>query len=271
MIRTKAQGAGFGIRMARLLLLFLLAVAVFPPSAALAEKTLIYDHAGLLTAEQEAALAERAHALGARRETDFLIITLNGTGGKDIVEYVADFYDETAPGYDQPHGNAAILAIDLRERDVFLAGFKKAEIRLDDGRLDKIRMKITPYLSNGQYFEAFTRYLELAHDYIGFRPGVNPDSVFFKTWFQLAFSLGLAAVIVGLMAYRSGGRVTINAHTYMDKGRSRIVSRSDVFVNKKVTRRKIERSSSGGGGGFGGGGGGVTRGGHTFSGSRGKF
>jgi len=261
------------VRGCRYPVLFILALLLgfgFPAAGA-AAGPLVYDHADLLTAEQEAELAAKAAELGAERQTDFIIITLNETGGKDIVDYVADFYDETAPGYDGPHGNAAILAIDLEQRDVFLAGFKHAEVRLSDARLDNIRTKITPYLSAGRFYDAFDQYLELAHKYMGFRPGVNPDSIFFKTGFQLAVSVGLAAVVVGMMAYRSGGRVTINARTYLDAGRSRVVSKSDVFINKTVTRTKIERNQSGGGGGSFGGGGGVTRGGHSFSGSRGKF
>lgn len=233
-------------------------------------KTLIFDHAGLLSAEEKASLSAQAAELGAKRETDFIIITLNGTSGKDIVEYVGDFYDETAPGYDKPHGNAAIIAIDLAERDVFLAGFGKAETYLNDRRLDQIRLKITPKLSAGQYGAAFGQFLELAHDYMGYKPGVNPENILFKLWFQLAVAIGVAAVTVGIMAYRSGGRVTVNANTYLDKSRSRIIRQTDHFVNKTVSRTKIERSSGGGGGGFGGGGG-MTGGGRSFSGSRGKF
>ena len=62
-----------------------------------------------------------------------------------------DFYDENAPGYDQPHGNTAILTLDMQNRDVYLAGFIKAEDYLDDSRLDLIRDKITPDLSSGNY------------------------------------------------------------------------------------------------------------------------
>lgn len=252
-----------------LLVFVLLLFAGFPVAHAAADK-LILDHAGLLSDEQEAYLAARAAELGAERETDFMIITLNGTGGKDIVEYVGDFYDDTAPGYDRPHGNTAILTIDLAQRDVFLAGFGKAETYLDDGRLDQIRHKITPYLSAGDYAKAFEMFIELSHDYMGYRPGVNPENVLFKTWFQLVVAIGVAAIVVGLMAYRSGGRVTVNANTYLDKSRSRVVSHSDRFVNQTVSRTKIQKQSGGGGGGFGGGGG-VTGGGRSFSGSRGKF
>lgn len=246
--------------------------AGWPMPVQAAGKQLVYDHAGLLSSGEIDALEARAAKLGAKRETDFIIITLNGTGGKDIVDYVADFYDEMAPGFDRPHGNTAILAIDLEERDVFLAGFKKAETYLDDKRLDMIRTRITPALSAGDYYGAFLKYVDLSHEYMGIRPGANPENLLFKTWFQLAVSFGVAAIAVGVMAYHSGGRVTVNAHTYLDGTRSGIISKTDRFINKTVSRKKIERSSSGGGGGgFGGGGGGVTRGGHTFSGSRGKF
>jgi uncharacterized protein len=233
---------------------------------------LVYDFAELLTEEEEAELAELAAKSGAKRETDFIIIALNGTGGMDIEEYVARFYDDTAPGYDGPHGNAAILAIDLKERDVFLAGFGKAETYLDAGRLDKIRAKITPHLSDGEYDEAFRKFIRLAHAYMGYRPGVNPDNILFRDWFQIAVALVVGAVTVGIMASNAGGRVTVNARTYLDEKRSGVVGRHDRFVNKTVTRRKIEKSSSGGGGGGGfGGGGGITPGGRSFSSSRGKF
>lgn len=240
------------------------------PQAALAESEyLVYDYADLLSDEEEEELESLAAELGAERETDFIIITLDGTDGVDIEDYVADFYDENAPGYDRPHGNAAILAIDLDRRDVFLAGFGDAETLLDADRLDKIRNKITPYLSEGEYYEAFTRYVELAHDYMGYRPGVNPDNILFKDWFQILVSLVVAGAAVGIMAMNTGGRVTVNARTYLDDKRSGVVSRRDHFVNKTVTKTKIQKSSSGGGGG--GGGGGTTSGGRSYSSSRGKF
>lgn len=261
--------AALGLPLAALgiLLMFALPAAADQPIF----KPLVYDRAELLSDEEENELRSLAAELGAERETDFLIITLDGTGGLDIEDYVARFYDDVAPGYDGPHGNAAILAIDLQERDVFLAGFGKAETYLDSGRLDKIRGKITPALSEGDYYGAFRKYLVLAHDYMGYRPGVNPDNPLFKTWFQVAVSLAVAAAVVGYMAYSSGGRATVNARTYLDAGRSGVVRQSDRFIHKTVTRTKIEKPSSGGKGGGFGGGGGVTPGGRSFSSSRGKF
>ncbi|MFJ7725283.1 TPM domain-containing protein [Neobacillus sp. NPDC097160] len=250
----------------------------------------IYDSAGLLTSEEAAELQNLASELGKERETAFIILTLNGTDGKILKQYVEDFYDEQAPGYDQPHGNTAILAIDMQERDVYLAGFKKAEQYLDDGRLDQIRDNITPDLSEGHYFQAFSVFLNTSYEYMGYEPsnssdgytgngsggnqgeyngydsGSEPENLFFQWWFQLIVSFIIAGVVVAIMAYRSGGRVTVNARTYMDSDKSKVVSKYDNFVNQTVTRQKKPSNDSKSGGG-----GGITGGGHSHSGSGGKF
>lgn len=228
----------------------------------------IYDNAGLLNDAQIQRLEKMANEYGAKRNTDFIILTKKDADGIDIEKYMGDFYDETAPGYDQPHGNTVILAIDMHERDVFLAGFKKAEKYLDSNRLDSIRGKITPDLSSGNYEHAFETFIKTSYKYMGFRPGVDPDSFFFNIWFQIICSLGLAGIIVGIMAYNSGGRITINSSTYEDQNKSRVLDKSDVYIRTTTTKRRKPTNNSSGGGGSGGG---ITGGGHSYSSSRGKF
>lgn len=232
------------------------------------QKQYIYDDAQLLTKDETAALEKLARELSKERNTAFVIVTLNGTEGKNIVQYMEDFYDQQALGYDQPHGNTAILIMDMQERDVYLAGFKKAEQYLDSGRLEMIRNKITPDLSEGEYYRAFSSFMNTAYDYMGYEPDVNPENILFKWWFQLAASIIFAGIVVSLMAYRSGGRVTVNSETYINKKKSAVISEHDQFIRETVTRVKKPSNSSNGGGG---GGGGITGGGHSYSGSGGKF
>lgn len=257
-----------------LVILFFLSVYLAIPTqmaaAAVEEKTLIYDDANLLTQEEYDELTTMANKYGAKRETDIIIITSNNPDNVDVVKMTEDFYDEQAPGYDKSHGNAVILTMDMRNRDVYLAGFYKAETYLDDGRLDKIRNKITPYLSDGNYKVAFEKYIKTSYKYMGFEPAVNPDNILFNIWFQLGGALALGGIVVGSMAYRSGGRVTVNRRTYEDASTSGIIDHQDQYIRTTVTKTKIEKSSGGGSGG-GGGGGGTTSGGHSHSGSRGSF
>lgn len=228
----------------------------------------IYDNAGVLTAEEEEQLEDLASTLSAARNTAFIILTVDGTGGKSITEYMGDFYDDEAPGYDKPHGNTAMLTIDFQERDVYLSAFKEAQEYLDNDRLETIRLDITYDLTDGYYYDAFSDFMYAAYDYMGYPPGeLNPDSFFFQWWFQLAVSLVVAWLVLRKMISNSGGVVTVNGSTYIDRRQSGVVERQDNYLRTTVTQvKKPDNSDSGGGGG-----GGTTSDGHSYSGSGGKF
>ncbi|WP_409975094.1 TPM domain-containing protein [Bacillus sp. Bva_UNVM-123] len=260
------------------LLLFFIFLLILPFATTKGEaatknsKRLVYDFAGLLNKEEIIKLEELAYKYSEKRQTDFIILTTNDTKGKDIIPYMEDFYDENALGYDKPHGNTAILTLDMKERDVYLAGFYKGKEYLDDGRLDRVRDKITPDLSNGNYYDAFKTFIITSYKYMGIKPGVNPDNPIFNLWFQILASLGFAGIVVGIMAYHSGGKVTITARTYHAADTSGVRQRRDNFIRTTTTRRKKPtNNNSGGGGSRGGFGGGISSGGHSHSGSRGKF
>ena len=229
------------------------------------QKQYIYDNADVLTSEEEKQLEALASTLSEERNTAFIIVTVNGTDGKSIREYMGDFYDEQAPGYDKPHGNTAMLTIDFEERDVFLSAFKLAEKYLDDDRLETIRLDITSDLTDGYYYDAFSNFMYDAHSYMGYLPDeVNPNSFFFQWWFQLAVSLVVAGVAVFIMVARSGGVVTVNGSTYIDQNQSGVVKRQDNYIRTTVTKQKKPDDSNSSGGG-------TTGGGHSYSGSGGKF
>lgn len=244
---------------------------LFPMNEAYADeplKKLIYDEAGLLSDEERAELEAKANRLGAERETDIIIYTSLNESGVDVEKMMQDFYDEEAPGYDKAHGNAVILTVDMRNRDIYLGGFYKAEEYLDDGRLDRIRNKISPDLTAGDYYGAFSAYIDTAHRYMGYEPGVNPDSIFFQWWFQIGVAAIVAWLIVWRMVHTSGGRVTVHSRTYENTRSSGVVRQHDQYLRTTVTKTHIPKPPSGGGGG---GGGGRTSGGHSHSGSRGSF
>lgn len=249
-------------------MLLLLPLSLFPSEtlAASDSKQRIFDYANLLTEEEKANLEKLASEYSAESETDFVILTTNDTEGKDIIPYMQDFNDEQALGYDKPHGNTAILTLDMKSRDVYLAGFYKAEEYLSDSRLDQIHNKITPDLSNGDYYDAFTIFIETSSKYMGISPWINPELFVFKLWFQILAPIALAAIIVGLMAFNSGGRVTVNERTYLNT--AQVTRRKDRYVRTAVTKTRKPSNNNGSGRG---GGGGTTGGGHSHSGSRGSF
>ena len=62
---------------------------------------------------------------------------------------------------------------------------------------DLIRDKITPYLSNGDYYKAFSKFIKLGYKYMGMGPNVDPDNIL-NLWFQIVVSSN-TGIIVGAM------------------------------------------------------------------------
>lgn len=253
--------------------LIALIVTLFAPilpmsSASAAEnKNLIFDEAGLLSEQDRNELNALANQYSAERQTDLIIYTTNNEEQKSDKLLTEEFYDNRAPGYDKSHGNTVILTLDMYHRKMYVAGFYKGEEYVDNSRAAKITAKIASELTDGNYRMAFEKFLNLSYEYLDLKPGVNPDNILFKTWFQVAASLAIGGGVVGVMMYRSGGRVTVNRSTYEDSSNSHVVDRQDRYIRTTVTKTKIEKSNNNGGGG----GGGTTAGGHSHSGSSRSF
>lgn len=235
-------------------------------AAAVADRH-IYDNAGLLDGTEAQDLEAAAVEYSGEEEVDFLFLTTNGMEGKDIVTFMGDFFDEWA--VDNNQENAVLLTIDIASREVFLSGFGTAKTSLDDERIDLVLDRIVPDLQAGDYAGAYEETMVASSKYMDYRPGVNPESIFLKTWLHALVSLVLGGGIVGSMLYNSGGRVTTTPRTYVDGDNTQVRNREDRFRNKTMTRSKIPQNKGGGGGGFGGGG--MTGGGRSFSGGGRKF
>ncbi|WP_051556456.1 TPM domain-containing protein [Alkalihalobacterium bogoriense] len=235
-------------------------------------KQLIYDFAELLTEEEKLALEEMAHEYATKHETDFIILTTNGTDGKGIERLMGDLYDNNKLGNNRPNGNAVILSIDMDEREINISGFGKGEDYLDFNRLEVIQDEIFPYLADGHYNRAFQIYMEMADEYLLSEPAIySEQNIFFELWFQLLISIAVGASVVGVMLYNTGGKVTTNQSTYMDTRTSRVVSSRDAYVRKTVTKRKKPSNNNKNSSGFGGSGGRMTGGGRSHSSSTRRF
>lgn len=150
-----------------------------------------------------------------------------------------------------------------RYADVFGQG--SAKISLDANRAQGVFDKAKPSLSDADFKQAAIDVMRTATDYMQYRPGIDPSLVIFRLWFQVLLAMIIAGIVVGIMLYHSGGKMTVNNRTYLDAGHSRILARRDVYLRTTVTKTKKESSSSSGGGGHsGGGGGGGSHGGGHF-------
>ena len=254
------------IKQTILFIIISIVVSTFGSVVLADNKQRIYDDAEILTQAEISQLEKLASLYSEKRETDFIVLTTKDAS-KSAEQYMADFYDEQKLGYDKPNGNTAIISVNLSRNEVYLSGFYKGKTYLSSKRLDKIRQDVTSDLTEGQYASAFKIFFERADYYFDFKPSVNPDSLFYKTYFQFILALVLALIIVGIMLFQSNSKITTTENTYRDIERSKVIRRKDKYLRRVVTKSYSPKPKSGSGGG----GGGMTGGGHSYSGSGGRF
>lgn len=247
-------------RVTAVIFTFLLSFMLCSPAAFALEQK-VHDRAGLLTESERAALETLAAKSGSKWDTDFVIVTTSDTGGRTAEKYMADFYDEKIDEQQLDKWNATVLAIDIGTRNLYLGSFFKAKVYMDDARINTILDEITPKISRGQYYEAFEQYIRMADQYMSGQPA----NILMQWWLQLVVALGIGALVVGAMAYNSGGRVTVNNRTYMDSQHSKVLRQKDHYIRTTVTKVRKPKSSGGGGGG------GRTGGGRSYSGGGRSF
>lgn len=260
-------------QLSKIFILFLIAFIFFSTFMSIeaqadTSKQRIYDHAKLLSDTEIEKLEKVAVKYSDKRNTEFIIVTVEDSE-KDLQIYMDDFYHEK---FGETDVNVAMLGLNMKERDVILSGYSEMHKKLDPDRLTIIREKITPSLSEGDYFTAFESFITLSAKYMQYREGVNPANPLFNTWVQLAIAVGIAAFIVWTMARSVEPKATTTSATYRDMERTKILGKRDRYIRTTVTkRRKPKQSSSGGGRGGGGRSVGRTSGGTMRSSSRGKF
>lgn len=283
------------------ILVIIIVISTFHPITASAapEDPKVYDNYGLFTAEEITNLEDTCKQYGEEGKVDIVIITADGLDGKTRKQYLEDFYDEHSFGYEQATGTAALILInmDSNDRGVEIQGYGDAEYYVNNDRIEYMLDDIVPLLSDGNYYDAMVQYAKEVAYYMNEEEGVNTspttgaegsgnyygessyagssdyygqeENIFFNTFFQLAIALVIGAIVVGTMALQSGGKITVNNHTYLDEEHSRVIAHRDDYLRTTITRvKKPENNNSGG---RSSGGGGVSSGGSSHSGGGRSF
>lgn len=249
----------------------------------------VQDLADILTDEEEASLQEECISVGENNEIDILILTTDSVPVNRKV-YLEDFYDAN----DTVLTDAVLILVNMEpdNRGVEIQGYGQCEFSISDDRIEQILDEIVPYLSDGDYYGAFSSYInevdhymsiEATSDYVhteqdnlnyneNYYEDAHPDKgelLRKKTLFNLLIAVIAGAVSVSVMLIHSKGEITVNSNTYLDPKNSRLLGHWDRYIRTTTTRvRKPQNNNSSGG--FSGGGG-VSSGGHSHSGGGRSF
>ena len=261
----------------------------------------VYDEAELLSTTEAEDLEEMCIEYGLEAGIEIMILTHNDSSAVYAEDYIENFEDEL------PVADRVYILVDMYNSEVFIEGYGLAENYIHSKRIEVIIDEITPSLSNGYYYSAFTAYIERSaaymkddselnndSDYTAGTPQSNDpngeyydetwpsdynsydntvDNVLSSVWFQLLAGIIIGAVAVAIMAYNSGGKMTAGGNNYIDSNNSGLIGQRDNYIRTQVTRVRRPQNNNNQGGGFNAGGfrGGSSGGGRSHSSGGGKF
>lgn len=135
------------------------------PAANAAEPDRVKDMAGLLTDSQEDMLRGQIENIAQEYQFDAVIVTVDSLEGKTPQAYADDYFDYNGYGYGAD-ADGILLLISMEYRDWAISTCGRGQEVFTDYGLDHIIDEIVPYLSQGDYYSAFERFLILANDYL---------------------------------------------------------------------------------------------------------
>lgn len=236
-------------------LTLLLAVALAAP--VLASPPRVVDDADLLTTEEEQTLIATLDAVSVKHGVDVAIVTVSSLGGKSARDYADDYYDIN--GYGLGAGDDGILLlIGMETRDYYITTHGYGITALTDAGIEYVSSCFRPYLSSGDWAQAFDVYATECDALIARAKAGDPYDVHdVKAPFPVAQSIGIS-LVVGLVAalivtgilkgqLKSVRRQTA-ANSYVRQNSLHITASHDRFLYRNVSRRAKPKDTGGGGG-----------------------
>lgn len=122
-------------------------------------RPLLVDEGDLLTDAEEAELLSLLERVSTEQKCDVAVVIPRSLGSKSATDYADDYYD--FGGYGQSDTKDGILfLVCLEERDWATSTAGAAQDWFDDSELYRIEDEVIPYLSSGDYFDAFRLFAE---------------------------------------------------------------------------------------------------------------
>lgn len=250
---------------------------------------LVNDEAGLLSSKDAAALTEKLEALSDKHDMAVAVLTVNSLQGKTVEAFADDYFDYNGLASGRENGGILFL-IAMESRDWHISTFGTAIDVFTDYGINAIGKSVVPYLSEGDYYKAFSRFADLTDEYIaeadnGQAYDTNneyeykePYKVFSLKRLIADIAAGVAAAFVPVSSMKAGMNsvASVNsARNYVKRNSLRLYRSDERAAGSRISRVPIQqvRVPSSGSRPSGGGGSSVhiSSSGHTHGGGGGKF
>ena len=245
-------------RFAALAAVVIMTLAMALPVSAESATARFVDTAGVMDAQQVSNLNSTLDSISYKHNVDVNLVTFSDMPeGYHDMEVLADqVYEQFRYGLgDNGDGLVLVLVINDHKWQISTQGYGiKA---FTDAGIQYIGEQITPYLKDGDYYGAATKYAELADDFITKAKAGKPvdrgnmPRAPFGMVKALLISIGVGAiaafiVVATLLAQLKSVRFQASADFYTKQGSLNLKNQRDTFLFTTVSRTERPKSSGGG-------------------------
>lgn len=213
----------------------------------------LVDQADLLTSQEEALLLETLDEISERQACDIVVVTADGLGGKSPRAYADDFFDYNGYGMGRTN-DGVLLLVSMEERDWYVSTSGFGEIAIGENELEYMSEEFVPYLSEGNYLEAFETYAKWCDRFVtealtgkaAVKETVSP--IWIPGSLLIGFLLALIPVNIMKGKLKSVHRAAA-AGNYVREGSFALTERKDLFLYRNVSRMAKPKDDGPKGGG----------------------
>nr|MCR4926279.1 TPM domain-containing protein [Clostridiales bacterium] len=125
---------------------------------------LLVDNANLLTSSEKQELSQLLEKISNNNNFDVVVVTVNSTDGKTPEAYADDYYDYNHYGQGTSK-DGCLLLLDMGNRKWHISTAGYGITVITDYGKDVIGDIITPYLSGGSYYTAFSKFANTVDEF----------------------------------------------------------------------------------------------------------
>lgn len=205
----------------------------------------LVDEADILTVEEEGELLATLDALSEEVDFDIVVVTVNSMDGQDAEAYADDYFDYNGYGMGDNY-DGALLLISMEDCQWHISTCGYGIAALSDNDLYYMEEEIVPYLSSGDYAEAFENFAWITAGYVteAKEAGVVYDET--ESEGMGIFAALISCIVAGfLLAFipmlimkskMKSVKVRNEATEYMNRGSRKITRSHDRFLYHTINR-----------------------------------
>ena len=217
----------------------------------------LMDNADLLTDSEETSLLSQLDNISEKQEMDIVVVTTDNLEGYTPQEYADNVFDYCGYGIGE-NRDGLLLLVSIEDNDWHISTSGYAITAFTDAGREYMSEQFLPYLSDGEYYKAFSTYADLCDQFITQAKTDEPYDVGnlpkepFKIWFNVLIALGIGfvfaiIVVLYMKSKLKSVRFQPAASSYVRNGSMNVTQSGDFFLYSHLDRRARPKDNDSGG------------------------